>query len=181
MTEIVKQPVGMATRRRSNDRLRRRHRAERRFRLYGVAAVSVALAFLIGLFAAIVSKAYTALGQTEIGLEIYFDEASIDPKGTRDPKVLAHADYGALVKGSLGKLFPEVTGRRDRRALRKVMSQGAAFELRKMVLADHGLIGKTPTVGLPASDDVDMYFKGLVAVGLDDGAPIYAKQSASLD
>ncbi|MDA1097366.1 MAG: phosphate ABC transporter permease PstA [Proteobacteria bacterium] len=180
MTENVKYPAVIAARRQSKDRLRRR-RAEQRFRSYGMVAVAVSLIFLVGLFATIFSKAYTALGQTEIALEIHFDEALIDPEGTRNPTTLARANYDALVKISLGKLFPEIKDRRGRRALRKIMSAGAAFELREMVLADQGLIGGRRTVWLPASDDADMYIKGLVAGGLQHGNRIDAQQAAWLD
>ncbi|MBL6951164.1 MAG: phosphate ABC transporter permease PstA [Alphaproteobacteria bacterium] len=181
MTEIATDQAAPSARRQSKDRLRRRHAAERRFRLYGMIAVAVALLFLAGLFAAIFSIAYTALGQTEIALEIHFDGALIDPDGTRNGDVLARADYGALVKDGLGTLFPEVKGRRDRRALRKLLSVGATFELRDMLLADQSLIGGRRTLWLPASDDVDMYAKGLVAGGADNGGRINAKQAVWLD
>jgi phosphate transport system permease protein len=181
MTEIAAPPASVAARKRSAERTRRRHWAERRFRLYGILAVTLALVFLAGLFTSIVSKAYTALGQTQIALVIHFDGAEIDPEGTRDRSALAAADYGALVKKSLGTEFPEVSGRRDKRALRKLMSSGAAFELRQMVLADPGLIGARKLVWLPAADDADMYAKGLIAGGAEGSSRINANQAAWLE
>ncbi|MDA0261288.1 MAG: phosphate ABC transporter permease PstA, partial [Proteobacteria bacterium] len=76
------------------------------------------------------------------------------------PETLARADYGALVIQSFEVLFPHVSARTDKRALRKLMSSGAAFELRRLVLETPSLIGKTKTIWLPAADDIDMYAKG---------------------
>ena len=56
--------------------------------------------------------------------------------------------------------FPEVTGRKARRALYGIVSSGASFILRERVLADPGLIGETRRVWAPADDDVDMLVKG---------------------
>ena len=56
-----------------NRGLKRRYRAERRFKLYGVTAIVLSLAFLALLFITIVGKGYSAFRQTEIKLDIYFD------------------------------------------------------------------------------------------------------------
>ena len=50
--------------------LGRRYRAERRFRLFGKAAIFIGLLFLSFLFISIISKGYTAFQQTWIELEI---------------------------------------------------------------------------------------------------------------
>src|SRR3954454_8226929 len=82
-------------------RLRKRYAAERRFRLYGVAAIGVALAMLAVLLGSIVSKGYTAFVQHDLALKIYFDRGEIDPQGPRDPAVLSGANYAALARQSL--------------------------------------------------------------------------------
>ncbi len=156
--------------------LRRRHRAEQRFQFYGAAAIVLALVALAGLFYSVISKAYTAFGQTRIALEIDFDSAIIDPDGTRDPAVLAKADFGTLVKTAIHARFAGVKGRRDRRALRKLLSFGAPIQIREMVLDDPGLIGGRHVVWLPADDDVDMYMKGLVEGGSSSNARVSASQ-----
>ena len=51
-------------------------------------------------------------------------------------------------------------GRSDKRDLYKLVSSGAAFKLRRLVMADHSLIGQTKTLWVPADDDVDMLIKG---------------------
>ena len=143
-----------------NASLRRRRAAERRFRLYGLGAIILAISFLAILLLSIVGNGYSAFQQTFVKLDINFDPQRIDPQGTRDPDVLARADYGGLVKDSLRHMFPEVTGRRDRRALEALVSSGAAFQLRRMVMDDPELIGEHKQVWVPADDDVDTLFKG---------------------
>ena len=116
--------------------LARRRRAERRFRLYGVSAIVVALIFLSLLFASIIGNGYTAFLQTYIKLDVYFDPQIIDPSGEQDLQTLSRANYGALVKQAVSDLFPEVTQRREKRRLYGVVSTGADFTLRRMVLAN---------------------------------------------
>ena len=140
--------------------LERRYRAERRFRRLGMTAIILGLLFVAFLFVSIISNGYTAFQQTWIELEVVFDEERLDPGGNRDPDELAAADYGGLVKDSLRRMFPKVTGRSEKRDLYSLVSSGAAFQLRDMVMADPQLIGTTRQVWVPADDDVDMLMKG---------------------
>jgi len=137
-----------------NQSLRQRYRAERRFRAYGKSAIAASLLFLSLLFISIFGNGYKAFQQTFIQLDVHFD-----------PEILAQdslstADYPGLVKTSLRAMFPEVGGRSDKRALYKLISNGAAFQLREMVLKNPAVIGQTTAVWVPADDDVDMFFKG---------------------
>jgi phosphate transport system permease protein len=140
--------------------LKRRHAEERRFRFYGKLAIGAGLLFLTLLFTSIVANGYSAFVQSFIQLEVYFDPEKLDPQGARDPRQLGTADYGGLVKQSLRDDFPEVSGRRDKRALYALVSSGADYELRERVLADPDIIGTRQTLWVPADDDVDMFLKG---------------------
>ena len=140
--------------------LKRRHARERRFRWYGLIAISLGLAFLALLFISIVGKGYSAFQQTYVQLEIDFAADEIDPKGERDAKVLSRADYQGLVKSALRELFPEAKKRREKRELYRLVSSGAGFQLREMVLADQSLIGSKQKIWLPADDNVDSVLKG---------------------
>ncbi len=140
--------------------LAKRYARERRFRRIGLGAVIAGLIFLSFLFVSIVSNGYTAFWQTYVQLEIHFDEETLDPSGGRDPEVLSSANYGGLVKKTLRGMFPEVTGRSDKYKLYSLVSSGAVFELREMVMNDPKLIGTTIHVWVPADDDVDMLMKG---------------------
>jgi phosphate transport system permease protein len=140
--------------------LKRRYAEERRFRLYGKLAIGAGLLFLTLLFTSIVANGYSAFVQSFIQLEVYFDPETLDPQGTRDPDQLRTANYGGLVKQSLRNAFPDVSDRREKRALYGLVSSGADFELRSMVLADPDIIGSRQTLWVPADDDVDMFLKG---------------------
>src|SRR5690349_15653019 len=148
--------------------LRKRYAAEKRFRLFCLAAVVFGLTALVLLFTDIISKGATAFLQTQIRLPIHFDPSVIAPDGNRGEEALSQADYGALVKEAIRSRFPEVESRRDRRALQELVSDGGTYELRDRVLADPSLIGKTETVWLDASDVVDMYMKGRISEELPE-------------
>ncbi|MBI5579715.1 MAG: phosphate ABC transporter permease PstA [Deltaproteobacteria bacterium] len=137
-----------------NRSLKRRYRAERRFRFYGLLAIMLSVLFLALLFASIVGKGYSAFWQTSIRLAIFFDPEVIK-KDT-----LVNADYAALVRESLFKRFPQVEERQDKRQLTSMLSSGSVYRLRDMVLQDPDLVGKTAEVWLPADDDMDMLIKG---------------------
>lgn len=142
--------------------LARRYRAERRFRLYGLAAIAASIVFLALLFVSIVSKGYTAFSQTFVKLDIFFDPDIL----RRD--ALANADYDALVKESLKRVFPEVEGRQDRRQLNGLVSSGAGYQLRGMALRDPELLGRTISIWVAADDDVDMIVKGQADRGVPE-------------
>jgi phosphate transport system permease protein len=56
------------------------------------------------------------------------------------------------------------------------LSNGATFDLQKLVLSDTGLIGRTVRFAAVASDDLDQFVKGHISAG--DGGKISAKQEA---
>jgi hypothetical protein len=64
-----------------NAGLGRRHAAERRFRWYGLIAISLGLAFVVLMFANIIGKGYPAFWQTYVQVPIKFDPAVLDPDG----------------------------------------------------------------------------------------------------
>jgi len=143
--------------------LARRHKAERRFRFYGMAAIGFAVACLLTLFASIIGNALPGFQQTVITLPVNFAQEVIDPKRSGDPKVITGADYRGLAKATLRGMFPDVKSRRDKRKLYGLISSGTDFQLRDMVLADPTLIGRTVDVKVLASDDVDQFHKGKIS------------------
>jgi phosphate transport system permease protein len=66
-------------------------------------------------------------------------------------------------------MFPQVRGRRDKRELYALVSSGASFQVRKMVMEDPEIIDKTLPVWVPADDDVDMLMKGHMARDVPEG------------
>ena len=140
--------------------LAKRHAAERRFRIYGLTAIVLALLFLSLMFISIFSKGMPAFQQTYVALDVYFDPQKLDPEGKRDPNTLSGGDYGGIVKATLRNMFPDAEDRRARRDLYSLVSTGASFQLRDMVMSDPSLIGNTVRVWVPADDDVDILMKG---------------------
>ena len=156
-TDVIEVKTGASPKRTIdivNQGLAKRYRAEKRFRFYGLMAIVISLACLAILFITIVGSGYPAFQQTYVQLEISFSPDILDQEN------LATANYGGLVKESLRSMFPHVKGRRNKRALYGLVSPGAAFQLREIVLKDPAIIGKTGTVWVPADDDVDMLIKG---------------------
>jgi phosphate transport system permease protein len=148
-------------------RLRRRHRNERRFRRAGTIAIGLALLGLALLMASIAATGWSAFRTTEIRLDVAFDPALFAGLAEASPAdreaLLAGADYAALVRTALQALFPEVEGRQPLRELVGLVSTGAREELRAAVIAEPALIGATRTFWLLADDEVDLYRKGAVS------------------
>jgi len=150
-------------------RLRRRYAAERRFRIYGVLALAIALGALAALLVSIVAKGHGAFRHNEVTLDIYFDPAILTSEGEEWAAALESANYGALVKQALRRDFPAVEGRRERRELAALVSSGASFELRRMVLANPELVGTHRKVAVPLSSDADMFVNGEMSRDVAEG------------
>lgn len=142
----------------------KRHAKERRFKVYGLTAIFISLAVLVFMFTVIFYRGSGAFLQTKVGLNIDFSEQLIDPQGTREAETLARANYKPLLTRSLAEIYPEVTDRREKTRLYRILSNGAAFELGDMVAKNPDLIGTKKTVWITASSDVDLYMKGKIDV-----------------
>ena len=134
-----------------NKNLARRHRAEKRFRLIGLTAVCASLVFLGILFVTIFHTGSEAFKETKVSLEVYLS-----------PDDVAAKDYGGMIKQALRDSFPSVTTRRDKRDLYKLVSSGAAFELRDQAIRNPSYVGSVISIWVSASDDVDLLVKGVM-------------------
>ncbi|HEB78673.1 MAG TPA: phosphate ABC transporter permease PstA [Methylothermaceae bacterium] len=139
--------------------LARRRRREIRFRWYGRIAIILALAFLTVLLISIVARGYKAFLQTYVAVDLYLDPAELMPP---TPEHLAKADLEGLIKQALRRQFPEVKNRRRKRALYRLVSSAAAYQLRDFILAHPEKIGQTVRLWVLAGADVDLYMKGYV-------------------
>ena len=107
--------------------MRRRRRAEIRFQIYGLAAIAVALSFLVILFTSIIGNGWTAFFQTSIELPITFDKAVIDPDGNLSPAALAQANYQKLAYTALYKILGvDPVNRPQRNAANALLSRETA-------------------------------------------------------
>jgi phosphate transport system permease protein len=143
--------------------LRRRYRAEQRFRAYGLAAVLSGIIFVVFLFGTILMQGVSVFQQSYVKLEVFYDPEIIDPTGERDPDVLVTANYQSLVRDALRERFPDVSGRRDTRELYRILSSAASLDLQQRVVANPLLIGQRETRWLLVDDNVDMLLKDKVA------------------
>ena len=142
---------------------KRRYAREARLKFIGVGAIALAMGLLLILLGTIVSQGYSAFFQTYIRIDVPLDPAEIDPQNTRDLAVLQRADYLGAINEGLYALFPEATGRQDRRALRGLVSStGAPLQVREQVVANPSLIGQTVPIWVLADDDIDQLAKGHV-------------------
>lgn len=149
--------------------LKKRYASERRFQWYGRAAIFVALSFLVLLIVSVVGQGWSAILQTRVQLPVTLDQSKISPSGELQAEELRKAGYGAIIKKALRTQFPDVKKRKAKRSLYELVSPGAAFELRDMVVADPSLVGQTVDIWMIASDDVDQLIKGNIDRELPEG------------
>jgi len=142
--------------------LHRRHRKEKRFRLYGLGAVLVGFVFLIFLITDMSIKAAPAFTQHWIKLQISFDTQRLNVN-TKDD--LAQGNYRAILNGSLYRLFPNVKKRRDKRKLHKLLSSNAEYRLREELMSHPEFMNQTRTIWVMADDEVDLYLKSTTKQG----------------
>ena len=150
-------------------RLKKRRGTEWRFRMWGRAAVLFALAALAWLMISIVGTGYTAFQQNFMTMDFELSESILAPDGTRDPEKLRGANYRRVVQNTMYTHFPEVTDRKAKRELFALVSaSGATNQIRQMVYKNPNLIGKTVTVTVPASDQIDQLLKGYIKRDTDE-------------
>ena len=140
--------------------LKKRYARERRFRLYGVLSLLISFGFLLVLLVTIFSKGLPAFQQTYIKLDIELDEATLGINKDSDEDALFSANYAKVIKNSLNEMFPGVEGRKQKRALKNLVSKFAAYDLRDKVLETPELLGDKQSYWFLAKDDVDVFMKG---------------------
>ena len=145
-----------APRQQMNGHLKKRHAAERRFRLYGRVAIIVALSFLVLLLGRIGLQGYSTFTTNTVSLSVYLDPARIDPAD------LEGSNYDYVVALSLLKRMGETEdelGTASGDAM-DLVSRDLGFQILDKVKADANLIGKTITLTGPVKADADLYYKG---------------------
>jgi phosphate transport system permease protein len=136
-------------------RLKKRYASEKRFRLYGMAALLLTTLFLTYLLVDIVRKGWPAFFEHRAVISVTLDPGKLDSAN------IGNSDFATLVKESWRAQFPDMTSRADRKQLNSLLSQAASEQLQAMVTADPSLVGKTVSTEVLLSDDADLYLKGL--------------------
>lgn len=141
--------------------LKRRNRAEKRLKFYGITAILFALGFLVTLLGTVVTNGYTALQQTEIAIDLELPVAElVDESGAIDMKKSAAFNWDGMVKKAFRKQFPDVSGMMNRRALGDLISANAGYELRLDIEKSGRIDQPSGIFWVKSSDDVDMLIKG---------------------
>ena len=150
-----------------NDSTKRRNAAEKRFRLFGKAAITVGLLMLVVLTYTIVSKGTGAFQQTFITLQVELLESKLDKKGNRDieeMKKVSTFGYAPLLKTAIETTVAAagIETSLNSKDMAQILSDSAAAQLRDRVLADPLLIGQTVEFRLLTNSWIDGYLKGRV-------------------
>ena len=148
--------------------LKSRLAKEKRFKLFGIASIITALILLSILFISIISQGYTAFQETRIQLNIQFSQNILDPEQTQEWKIIKKKNFNKLIKNSLSEIYPDVSGRSDKRKLYKLISSSAEYQLRELIKNDINSIGTSKKIWVLANDDVDMLFKGHIDRNLSE-------------
>ncbi|PLX37543.1 MAG: phosphate ABC transporter, permease protein PstA [Hyphomicrobiales bacterium] len=140
---------------------RKRNAAEKRFKIYGIAAISVGLLFLVALLWAILSNGLGAFSQTFVTVPITLNKAEID---SAEKSVVKTSKYRTVITKALTNELSGAKIETDMKAkdLRKILSSGAASTMRDYALANPDQYGKTIDFEFIASSRVDGYLKGRV-------------------
>jgi phosphate transport system permease protein len=139
--------------------LSRRYRTEAVFKGFGLFSIAVGLLALSVLMFKIIGGGASGFRQTYIQMPVHFDADVLGISDVKDPQQMAAADFEAIVKAAIAQQFPDVTERRAKRELHKLLSIGASYDLKDQLLAHPEWLGQTKTLWLLADDDVDTYFK----------------------
>jgi len=146
----------------TSPRMAKRHAQHRRFQWYGRIAIFIAITFMLFMFTAIVFRGAGAFQKTMIAVDVQLMEEMIDPSGARDFDTLKQANYKPILLEGLKKVVPDVTERRDRNRLYKLLSTGAAFDLGERIAENPSLIGSSERIWFAASSEVDLFMKGKI-------------------
>ncbi len=152
-------------------RLKARRRAETRLKAYGICAIALAFAALGALAWSVVSKTATALTEHYVVLDFEIPQEDVDPDGTGDVAVIGKANFAGITKDVLKARFPSATGRKERRQLYDIVSNGTAYELRALVLDDPAALRSPLNFAFVASDVADLYLKGVYGSFVEQQRP----------
>ena len=125
-------------------RLKKRHAAEKRFRLYGLTSILVALVFVLILVNNIFSKGSSAFMKTVINVEVFFDPELIEIENGAPEENIREADFYDITIETLLKAYP-AKNLDEENELIDLFTTDAEIEIKKAFLENNNLIGKKLT------------------------------------
>ncbi|MFN3931774.1 MAG: phosphate ABC transporter permease PstA [Brevundimonas sp.] len=140
--------------------LKRRYARERRFKLYGLLAIGVAVGFLLLLLGRLIEQGHTAFYAHTMTVPVYMDPARIDPAYPQGTNFELLAAEQALAR--LG-VTDDAEGTQATE-MRGLFSSELKFVAAELIQAQPELIGQTVSIDAPLADDADLYFKGEISL-----------------
>ena len=142
-----------------DQRIKKRHRAEARFKLYGLVSIILALTFVGFLVFTIFSKGSDAFSKTTIKVNVSFNAEILSLPSNPSLEDIQDADYYDLALESINKLLLS-SNPDDEKLLKKLFSPDFDLEIKNYLVKNPDLINQTQDINLTSSDDIDQLFKG---------------------
>ena len=142
-----------------DQRIKKRHRAEARFKLYGLVSIILALTFVGFLVFTIFSKGSDAFSKTTIKVNVSFNAEILSLPSNPSLEDIQDADYYDLALESINKLLL-TSNPDDEKLLKKLFSPDFDLEIKNYLVKNLDLINQTQDINLTSSDDIDQLFKG---------------------
>ncbi len=123
-------------------RLKKRHNAEKRFRFYGLASISLAIFFVFFLLNAIFSKGSGAFLKTTIDVEVNFNAETLELSEKPTTEDLENADYYDLAIDSILNVI-NVSGLDEEKSLINLFSPDYEYEIRRFLINNPKSLNQT--------------------------------------
>ena len=141
--------------------MRRRNAAERRFRLYGLAAIGVGVLALVILLASVLGNGLGAFRQTFITMPMTITAEQIEEA---EGSLLKTGKYKAFIQTAFSEGLAERGVDVDLAVAESLLSGDAPAQLREFILANPELIGAERSYDFLVNGRIDGYFKGRVSL-----------------
>ena len=141
-------------------RLKKRHAAEMRFKLYGQVAIGIAVVALITLLVSIFGQASSAFSRNVLTFDTTLDAAQVDPTGARDPDEISRnvSGFNLLLQDNLADQFlPGVDDRARLRELYGLFTRLAVLPIARKTAERPDTIGSQQRFSVALADDIDLF------------------------
>ena len=139
--------------------LKKRYRAEKRFKFYGLTSVILAILFVLFLVNVIFSKGKGAFSRTTISVEVDFNTEKLELKNNPTNEEIQDTDFYDLSIESLLNVY-KTKGLKEEKDLIRIFSPDYEIEIKNFIIENKGFLNKIAIIELTASDDIDQLNKG---------------------
>ncbi len=148
----------------------KRKGSEIRFKLYGLFAICISIAFLAFLLGDICSKGYTSFEKTVIKIRLNLSPELKDENLDATIDNISELNFRKIVSDSLKDRFPEATDRNQILQMNELISRDAYIVAKNRTLDKFRKKGQLDNIILwvPASSKIDMYIKNKIDTSVDE-------------